>query len=184
VSADAGVTVLRLWPRESECRACGVALIDPHKAIPVYEGDALPNDWSGEWAGFDACDACHAEQGKLAEPLALDELARRAASALLSRLRSRTWRGTTPVLVWDDEAGAFVERAGVRPPRDLGELVADLHEARRTFGPQALTVAVFRRRGRGLRGNETRELWAVMACGDRRRPTWVEAYVGTEGVGT
>lgn len=107
-----------------------------------------------------------------------------SGAALLSRLRSRTWRGTPPRLVWDDDAGEFRERSGTAPPDWLRyvPVVADLHEHRRELGgPAALTVAVFRRPGRGLRGERTAELWAVMAVGDRKRPTWVEAYVGTEG---
>jgi hypothetical protein len=105
------------------------------------------------------------------------------SASLLSRLRSRTWRGTPPRLVWDDAAGEFRERSVTVPPDWLRyvPVVADLHEHRAIFGSQALTVAVFRRPGRSLRGERTAELWAVMAVGDRKRPTWVEAYVGTEG---
>jgi hypothetical protein len=27
----------------------------------MYEGDVVPDDWPGEWAGFDVCDQCHAK---------------------------------------------------------------------------------------------------------------------------
>lgn len=65
------MTTIRLFPRESECIACGVPLIDPKQGIPCYEGDALPNSWTGEWAGFDACPACFEWQQQLTEPSSL-----------------------------------------------------------------------------------------------------------------
>lgn len=51
-------TVIHLWPRESECIACGVPLIDPRQGLPVYEGRILNADDPGEWGGFDCCRAC------------------------------------------------------------------------------------------------------------------------------
>lgn len=100
--------------------------------------------------------------------------------ALRERLRNRTWYPAGSSLEWDDAKGEYVTRRGVRPPPWLGsaELVANLHLLRRTFGHQALTVAVFRRAERGERAPR---LWAVMAVGDPKAPGWVEALVGEEG---
>jgi hypothetical protein len=95
-----------------------------------------------------------------------------APGALRARLLNRTWRGC-----------GYTMR-GEGPPSWLGsaDLVANLHELRRSIGgPQALTVAVFRRDRRGLRGERLTELWAVMACGDWKEPAWVEAMLGEEG---
>lgn len=50
--------VINLTPRISECCICGRELVDCRKAIPMYEGEPVPPDWDGQWAGFDACDEC------------------------------------------------------------------------------------------------------------------------------
>lgn len=69
------VLVIHLWPRESECIACGAPLFDCRQGIPVYESLALPDDWPGEWGGFDACPRCAALQAALAKPVPLALLA-------------------------------------------------------------------------------------------------------------
>lgn len=55
----ADVLVIKLYPRESECCWCGADLADPRFGLPMYEGEVLPNDHAGEWAGFDACERCY-----------------------------------------------------------------------------------------------------------------------------
>ena len=72
------ILTITLYPRETECIACGAHLVTPHEAIPIYEGEALPNEWEGEWAGFDACPTCFAFQATITEPMPLRELARQA----------------------------------------------------------------------------------------------------------
>ncbi len=52
------VIVTDLCPKESECIICGAFLVGCTKGIPMYEGCAVPNDWDGDWVGFDACDKC------------------------------------------------------------------------------------------------------------------------------
>lgn len=53
------VLVLELWPHESECCICGKPLVGCRTAIAMYEGCAVPDDWPGDWAGFDACEQCY-----------------------------------------------------------------------------------------------------------------------------
>lgn len=53
-----GPLAINLSPRISECCICGRELVDCRKAIPMYEGQPIPVDWEGLWAGFDACDDC------------------------------------------------------------------------------------------------------------------------------
>ena len=53
------ILVIDLWPRESECILCGEHLWCPCKGLPMYEGEVVADDWMGEWAGFDVCDACY-----------------------------------------------------------------------------------------------------------------------------
>ena len=55
------VLIIDLWPLESECVLCGADLIGPCKGLPMYEGQVVPDDWEGEWAGFDVCDVCYAK---------------------------------------------------------------------------------------------------------------------------
>lgn len=50
--------MIRLFPHESECCVCGKLIYDTTKGIAMYEGCAVPHDWTGDWAGFDACDEC------------------------------------------------------------------------------------------------------------------------------
>ena len=71
---SAPITVIRLYPRETECIVCGVGLVDCRSAVPVYEDCVLPDDWAGEWAGFDACDACFAAQQAITEPTSFARL--------------------------------------------------------------------------------------------------------------
>lgn len=55
----AEIGIINLWPRESECVACGVLLFDPHRGLPFADGEIVDNDYDGEWAGFDSCAICH-----------------------------------------------------------------------------------------------------------------------------
>lgn len=52
------VSVIRLFPHESECCVCGRLIYGSTKGIAMYEGCAVPHDSTGDWAGFDACDEC------------------------------------------------------------------------------------------------------------------------------
>ena len=63
-----GVTVIELFPRESECFACGTLLVGARLGIPVYEDLVLPNDWTGEWFGHDACARCYEAQQSVTQP--------------------------------------------------------------------------------------------------------------------
>ena len=75
-------TEIHLTARESECIACGAPLFNCKRSIPVYEGEALPNEWTVEWGGCDACDKCADAQALLTEPVSLAELARLAGHDL------------------------------------------------------------------------------------------------------
>lgn len=66
--SDAFPLVISLYPRESECIVCGTPLVACKRAIPVFEGEALPDSWTGEWAGFDACDRCADAQATITQP--------------------------------------------------------------------------------------------------------------------
>ena len=72
------MVMISLYPRETECIACAVLLVGCKRAIPCYEDEALPDDWAGEWAGFDACDACADAQAKITAPTPLAQIARMA----------------------------------------------------------------------------------------------------------
>lgn len=50
--------VIELWPHESECVACGRNLYGCKQGIPMYGGEPVPHDYTGDWAGFDACREC------------------------------------------------------------------------------------------------------------------------------
>lgn len=91
MDADQGpILTIRLYPRESECIACGAPLSDCRQGIPFYEDQALPSTWEGgdgkEWpegwgkehGGHDACGPCFRAQATITEPTPLRELARRA----------------------------------------------------------------------------------------------------------
>jgi len=58
MSTPVQITVMELWPRESNCCLCDVLLYGCKTGIPMYEGLPVPKDWPHEWAGFDACQAC------------------------------------------------------------------------------------------------------------------------------
>lgn len=73
--------VIQLFPRESECRACGAYLVNPGYAIPIYEDLVLPNDWAGKWAGSDACRRCYEAQQALRDPTQIREFAKAQRSA-------------------------------------------------------------------------------------------------------
>lgn len=71
IVADADrVQVIDLWPIIAECVVCGADSLNT--GIPMYEGDVLPNDWSGEWGGAPACRRCMIAQGRLVDPLPLE----------------------------------------------------------------------------------------------------------------
>ena len=42
-------------------------------ALPIYEGYILPNNYKGEWAGFDACPLCHYMFQNIEEPMELED---------------------------------------------------------------------------------------------------------------
>lgn len=63
------ILLIELFPRETECIVCETPLVNSRRGIPMYEGEVLPNDWDGPWAGFDACPECYEAQGKLTEPV-------------------------------------------------------------------------------------------------------------------
>jgi len=78
------VLVVHLYPRESECIVCNAPLVSPRQGVPMYEGDVLPNDWTGEWGGFDACEPCYRVQSTLTAPTPtrrVAEIARRLTHA-------------------------------------------------------------------------------------------------------
>ena len=58
------ITVIELWPMVSECCICGRHLVGCHTSIAMYEGVPVPDDWEGDWAGFDACQACFDKHSK------------------------------------------------------------------------------------------------------------------------
>ena len=78
---DQRVAVINLWPRESNCGACGVRLVNARCGIPVWEGDILPNSWDGEWGGNDACPPCYEFQQTLTEPMSWAEFLRKKPSS-------------------------------------------------------------------------------------------------------
>jgi hypothetical protein len=58
---SAPIRIINLSPHESECILCGTLLFDCKLGLPMYEGEVVPDDWPGEWAGFDVCAPCHAK---------------------------------------------------------------------------------------------------------------------------
>lgn len=70
---EGAVFVVNLWPPESERWGCGTRLVAPCYGVPVYEDLILPNDFEGEWGGFDACARCFWLQGRMTEPVSLRE---------------------------------------------------------------------------------------------------------------
>lgn len=40
------------------CCNCGMECDGAH-GLPMFEGEIVPLDWAGEWAGVDCCAACH-----------------------------------------------------------------------------------------------------------------------------
>lgn len=53
------VVVINLWPRESECCCCGKLLFGCKLGLPLYEGEPVTLDHTGEWGGSDACEECY-----------------------------------------------------------------------------------------------------------------------------
>ena len=53
------IRVITLWPHESECVVCGKHLVEPQYGIAMYEGAPVPDNWAGEWGGFDVCMDCY-----------------------------------------------------------------------------------------------------------------------------
>ena len=63
------VVIIDIWSgRTAECFTCGV-YTDNSKGIPVHAGMILPNDWSGEWVGAEACGRCFDIQQGIQSPL-------------------------------------------------------------------------------------------------------------------
>lgn len=66
------VTIIDMWPLESNCCICDKDLFGCKTGIPMYEGDCVPHTWKGEWGGFDACEECFDRyegiQGQFLEP--------------------------------------------------------------------------------------------------------------------
>ncbi len=56
------------------CQVCGEPAAE-NLAVPMWEGFVLPNDWTGEWCGFRACDSCYEKQGRLTAPADAQSLA-------------------------------------------------------------------------------------------------------------
>lgn len=56
-----GAVVLdvRLDEPETECIACGAEPIPKRFGLPMVEGEIVPVEYTGEWAGFDCCEGCH-----------------------------------------------------------------------------------------------------------------------------
>lgn len=55
---------------ETGCTTCGRETYDRRGfGVPMYEGEILPNDWPGEWGGFDVCARCYEVQQGLTEPM-------------------------------------------------------------------------------------------------------------------
>lgn len=81
MSDPLGFLEIRLYPRETECICCGDLLVDCRQGVPMYEGMVLPNDWEGEWYGFDSCSDCFEAQGRLTRPVYAGDLAAVAKNA-------------------------------------------------------------------------------------------------------
>jgi len=52
------VTVIRLWPPSAECVLCEEET-DVGFGLACYEDYLVPDDYEGEWGGFDACQRCY-----------------------------------------------------------------------------------------------------------------------------
>lgn len=61
--------VIDLSPRESECIVCGRYLVNCKRGLAMYEGCVVPDDWTGDWGGFDACQECFARHQRGEMPL-------------------------------------------------------------------------------------------------------------------
>lgn len=60
------------WLPMDLCCVCGLEVIMDF-GLPCYEGDIVPNDWTGEWGGFCACQQCYEAFRDIKEPLSLVE---------------------------------------------------------------------------------------------------------------
>jgi hypothetical protein len=61
------VLVIDLSQEVGTCAICGDET-DGRGGVPMYEDLVLPDDWQGEWGGFDACEACRDVQRLLTAP--------------------------------------------------------------------------------------------------------------------
>lgn len=52
-------TFINISAFEDECCICGKWIVGPTKGIAMWCGMPVPLDYSGEWAGFSACDGCY-----------------------------------------------------------------------------------------------------------------------------
>ena len=55
-----GPISLSLWPIECDCAICS-KLTPMGLSLPMYEGEVLPDDYQGEWAGMVVCSTCYAK---------------------------------------------------------------------------------------------------------------------------
>jgi len=52
------VKMVDLWGLEVDCILCGTTNSDS-LFLPMYEGQVVPNDYEGEWAGMPVCRTCY-----------------------------------------------------------------------------------------------------------------------------
>ena len=72
---DLAYSIIQLDARIAVCHVCE-AESPPHWGIPIFEGMVLPNDWTGDWGGVDACTQCWTRQGALTAPMTLQAFRR------------------------------------------------------------------------------------------------------------
>lgn len=68
--------LVELFPRESSCVVCSAEIVLPKHGVPMNSGEVLPDTFSGDWAGFDACDRCYGLQQTLTEPISISDFQR------------------------------------------------------------------------------------------------------------
>lgn len=56
---EKSLRVIRLFPIECNCSICW-ELTAGGLCLPMYEGEVLPDDYEGEWAGMTVCKKCYA----------------------------------------------------------------------------------------------------------------------------
>lgn len=54
--------VIELHAHECECAECGARIfLRESRHLPMYEGEVVPDNWEGEWAGFPFCKDCYSK---------------------------------------------------------------------------------------------------------------------------